>query len=170
MKTILFYVLSALLLSPMVKAQTAAADNKVQPSIAFSAFPKGADVYGIFEGRTPCEEVARQLTNKVPTGCVQLKWQLILFQDSVTHQPTTYALYIGLYGREALTGTWKIEKGIPSDRSAVVYALDYHQSGKALYLLKGDENILFVLDESRAFRVGDLHYNYTLNRVLKFRG
>jgi len=49
--------------------------------------------------------------------------------------------------------------------AAVVYELTYDLPGKSLYLEKGDENVLFILDDNRAFRTGDQYYSYTLNRV-----
>ncbi len=32
--------------------------------------------------------------------------------------------------------------------------------------MKGDDNVLFVLDQSRQFRVGGAYLSYTLNRVV----
>ncbi|MBO0948448.1 hypothetical protein [Fibrella forsythiae] len=34
-----------------------------------------------------------------------------------------------------------------------------------VYLLKGDDNVLFILDQTRGFRVGTADLSYTLNRV-----
>jgi hypothetical protein len=34
-------------------------------------------------------------------------------------------------------------------------------------LYKGDENVLFILDEKREFLAGDQDFSYTLNRVHK---
>ncbi|HMH33129.1 MAG TPA: hypothetical protein VK543_08875 [Puia sp.] len=37
--------------------------------------------------------------------------------------------------------------------------------GAYFYFLKGDENVLFVLDEKKQLRVGNEDFSYTLNRV-----
>lgn len=162
------YILLAFSLTHPVKGQTAAKDNKVSESITFSDPPRGRDIYGIFEGRTPCD-ISRQLGAGVVPGCDLLKWQIIFFMDTVTMKPTTYILTTGLFERRPLKGTWKITHGMEGNSSAVVYALDYGQPAKVLYLLKGDENVLFILDEHLAFRTGNLDVSYTLNRVRKVR-
>src|SRR5882724_4697884 len=144
----LIYILSAcfgLLLTHHANGQTAAADNKVSESITFSEPPKGLAVYGIFEGRTPCAEVVRQLKADLPPGCDHLKWQVIFFRDTVTLKPTTYILTTEMFGHRPMKGKWKIAKGTRTDPAAVVYVLDCGLPGKSIYLEKGDENVLFIL-------------------------
>jgi len=43
--------------------------------------------------------------------------------------------------------------------------LETGRPGAYFYLLKGDENVLFILDENKAFRNGNEDFSYTLNRV-----
>jgi len=81
-------------------AQTSAADNKISESITFREMPKWPGVYGIFEGRTPCDDFSRRMDPKLPADLDHLKWQLILFQDSVTKQPTTYSLATEMFDRK----------------------------------------------------------------------
>src|ERR1044072_5859143 len=71
--------------------QTAAADNTVSESITFTEPLKGPTIYGIFEGRSPCA-VNRQFNGGLDNNCDHLKWQVVLFHDSITKQPTTYRL------------------------------------------------------------------------------
>jgi len=68
------------------------------------------------------------------------------------------------YEQKLLKGKWTIIKGIKSDTDVEVYRLELGTEAY-LYLLKGDENILFVLDENKEFRVGNEDFSYTLNRV-----
>ena len=164
----LAYIFLACLLARHVSAQTAAKDNKVSESITFSDPPRGRDIYGIFEGRSPCD-ISRQLEGAIRGDCDHLKWQVIFFRDTVTMKPTTYILTTELFDRRPLKGTWKIIHGMKDNPTAVVYALEYGQPAKVLYLLKGDENVLFILDENRDFRTGDPDFSYTLNRVRKVR-
>ncbi|KAA2240275.1 copper resistance protein NlpE [Chitinophaga agrisoli] len=173
---IAFVILFCSLTTRRSKAQTAAADNKLSQTITFRPIPKGLDVAGVFQGRPPCDGVAKQLNISVPADCPKLKWDLILYQDPTTQQPTTYALTLvgggelfkqpdgGAYRQQSLKGKWIITKGARSDANAVVYRLALN-TGAHLYLLKGDDNVLFVLDENKAFRVGNIDFSYTLNRV-----
>jgi hypothetical protein len=45
-----------------------------------------------------------------------------------------------------------------------VYRLTPGSNGTALYLLKGDNNVLFFLDQKEQLLVGNLYFSYTLNR------
>jgi hypothetical protein len=67
--------------------------------------------------------------------------------------------------QKSYEGKWAIIKGIPSNSRAEVYRLELGQPAVYLYLLKGDENLLFILDENKDFRVGNEDFSYTLNRV-----
>ena len=71
----------------------------------------------------------------------------------------------GSYRQKVLEGKWAIVKGIKSNSNAEVYELELSTPGSYLYLLKGDDNVLFILDENKEFRVGNEDFSYTLNRV-----
>jgi hypothetical protein len=156
-------------------AQTAAIDNTLSQSITFRPIPKGPTVSGIFEGRPPCN-MAKQLKISTSSECEKLKCNLTLYQDQVTMQPTTFALIIGgggdvikaedgsSYRQQLLKGKWTIIKGVKRNSAATIYGLEIG-TGAYLYLLKGDENVLFVLDENKEFSVGNEDFSYTLNRV-----
>jgi len=164
------------LLGNLSTAQTAAVDNKLSQTITFRAIPKGPTVMGVFQGRPPCHEVAKQLNISIPADCEKLKWNLIFYRDPATGQPTTYTLTLSgggdviqqadgsSYREKSLNGKWTISKGMRSKPDAVIYRLEFG-TGTYLQLLKGDENVLFVLDENTAFRVGNEDFSYTLNRV-----
>jgi len=158
------------------QAQTAAADNKLSQSITFHPIPNGPSVYGVFQGRVPCTEIAKQIKISTDADCTKLKWSLTLYQDPVTFQPTTYDLNIvgggdmvkqdgGSYRQKLYEGKWTIIKGIKSNPGVYVYQLELSKPGAYFYLLKGDENVLFVLDENKEFSVGNEDFSYTLNRV-----
>jgi len=148
------------------KAQTATADNKLSQSITFHPIPKGPSVFGTFQGRPPCSEIAKQLNLLTDADCLKLKWSLTLYHNPVTFQPTTYTLLMvgggevikqngNAYRQQAYEGKWAIIKGIKSDPDAEVYQLELGKPGAHFYLLKGDENVLFVLDQNKEFRVGN---------------
>jgi hypothetical protein len=157
-------------------AQTAAADNKISQSGTFHPIHMDATVFGVFQGRPACTGTANQLGVEIPADCDKLKWSLTLYRDTVTQQPATYELSIvgggdvvrtdgGSYRMKILEGKWNRVKGTRSNPNAEVYELELPKPGKNMHLLKGDENVLFVLDENRDFLVGDMDFSYTLNRV-----
>ncbi|MGA0560144.1 hypothetical protein ACO2Q8_26010 [Larkinella sp. VNQ87] len=144
-----------------VCAQEARATNTPSKTYSRTPLAEGPTVVGTFEGRFPCAEIYRDWKMPVRPECVKLKWGLTLFQDPATHQPTTYRL-----NRNTREGTWAIVRGTKTDPNAVVYQLDSDKPEVSIYLLKGDDNVLFVLDQERNFRVGNDYLSYTLNRVV----
>lgn len=117
---------------------------------------------GVFDGRTPCQELAKQLEEKTTAECIKIKWRLILYKDSITGEPSSYELIGFAYKRgNPRTGQWHILKG---NANTTIYQLD--QPGKkSLLLLKADDNILFFLDDNKKIMVGNRDFSYTLNRV-----
>jgi hypothetical protein len=129
--------------------------------------PKGPQVHGYFEGRSPCREITRLLGVVGRVECFKIKWQLILFQDPATGAPTTYALGGFAWRNPPRTGKWAIVKGTKEDPNATVYQLDSDQPQGFLSFAKADENILLFLDRERNLLVGNSRFSYTLNRVNK---
>ncbi|RRA97725.1 hypothetical protein [Larkinella rosea] len=150
-----------LLVVQSARAQEARAGNVPSKTYSRTPLAEGATVVGHFEGRFPCAEITKDWKMPVRPECVKMKWGLTLFQDPVTHQPTTYQL-----NRKARAGKWAIVRGTKTDPEAVVYQLDSDTPEVSVYLLKGDDNVLFVLDQERNFRVGTGYLSYTLNRVV----
>lgn len=173
----LFVTACCLLLVRLSPAQTAMADNKISQTITFRSIPKGPAVVGVFQGRPPCQGLTQQLGLQTDADCIKFKCSLTLYRDPATQQPTTYSLAIvgggdvvkqaggGSYREKTLEGKWSVAKGISSHPDAVVYRLEGGKPGADLYLLKGDDNVLFILDEKKAFRIGNKDFSYTLNRV-----
>ncbi len=124
----------------------------------------GPEVFGVFEGRSPCRGIARDLHVRVPATCTKAKWRVTLFQDPATQAPTTYKLEGTMARREAREGRWERVRGMKDDPAAVIYRLEQAQGRPAVLLLRGDENVLFFLDADRALRVGHADFSYTLNR------
>jgi hypothetical protein len=71
----------------------------------------------------------------------------------------------GSYRQKVLEEKWAITKGIKSNPDAEVYRLELGKPGAYFYLLKGDDNVLFILDENKKFRTGNDEFSYTLNKV-----
>ena len=129
-------------------------------------FSAGANVFGVFEGRTPCTRIAEALA-KSPAGCIKLKWLVTLFKDPATSVPTTYRAEGTLQRQNMRQGTWRIVRGTPADPNATVYQLDGSGSEPPMMLLKADENVLLFLDRGKQPLIGNLDFSYTLNRIVK---
>ena len=166
--TISFGGLLLLMINIQLSAQTAAKDKIISESITFKDPPTGADIYGIFEGRTPCDPVSSQLGATADPDCDHLKWQVILYHDTLTLAPTVFVLTTELFDRRPLKGKWGIIKN-KENTAGTLLALYYSPNRKPLYLLKGDDNVLFILSDNGQMLTGNEDFSYTLNRVKKVR-
>ena len=131
---------------------------------AMIAKPQANYLYGVFDGRTPCDKLANQLNEKVVDACIKIKWRLSLYKDSATGEPSNYELLGFMYKKgNPRIGKWHILKGSFADADAIIYRLD--REGEApLLLQKGNENVLFFLDAQKKLLVGNRDFSYTLNR------
>jgi hypothetical protein len=163
MKNYLLIWTAFLLVSPQViHAQTmSTTGNRPAQTSARNGIPSGASVYGVFVGRTPCQELAKDM-NETRPGCAKRKLRLRLYQDPVTHKPTLYETH-GL-GKWTGKGKWHIVQGTPADPLATVFQLEL-DTETSLFLLKGDDNVLFLLDKNRNFFTGNASFSYTMNRA-----
>ena len=127
-----------------------------------AAFPSAA---GVFEGRTPCREVAGRLNPfRIGSDCMKLKWKLTLHQDAVTGAPTRYVLEGTAYRSAPRMGTWAVLRK-RSDPGRIVYVLDPGDTQRSLSFVRADHNILLFAGEDGSPLVGDGYFSYTLNRV-----
>ncbi len=161
MKTRLLLLACWLLRLQPVQAQEARLTNVPSKTTSRNPVASGPSVLGVFDGRFPCAEILNDWKQPTRPECEKMKWSLTLYQDSETRQPTTYRL-----NRNVREGKWALVRGTKTDPEAVVYQLDSDKPEVSVYLLKGDDNVLFVLDQQRNFRVGGAYLSYTLNRVV----
>jgi hypothetical protein len=119
----------------------------------------------IFDGRTPCQQFAAEHQMNVSSSCFKLKWRLILNRDPVSHKPTTYTIrkVVDNIPRD-VSGKWQAVKGANGNTDALVYQLDPDKSNESIYLLVGDENVLFFLNQEHKLYVGNSDFSFTLNR------
>jgi hypothetical protein len=133
-------------------------------SYQISPLATGPTVFGIFEGRTPCHGIARQLNITSHVASTKVKWRVTLYQDPGTQNPTTYKVEGSLFRQTSREGNWTMTRGTEKDPEALVYRLASAKDEPALLLLKGDDNVLFFLDQKRKPLVGHQEFSYTLNR------
>jgi hypothetical protein len=161
---ILFFALYLLNGAGETSAQVISTSNR--PSQLYSSTGKrqvsGPSVYGVFAGRTPCQELLKELNMGENKACAKRKMGITLYHDSITHTPTTFQTR-GM-GKWSGKGKWHIVNSTPDDSRAIVFQL-HLGPGTFLYLLKGDDNVLFILDKNKNFLPGNESFSYTLNRV-----
>lgn len=156
------FVIAFIVLPQVLHAQVMMVSaNRPGPTSSRTRLPDGDSVYGVFVGRTPCQELMKEM-NAERKGCIKRKIGLTLYQDPVTRKPTSYELR-GM-GKWTGKGTWRSVQGAPHDPRATVFEIRL-DSNTFLYLLKGDDNVLFVLDRNRNFLTGNANFSYTLNRA-----
>lgn len=124
----------------------------------------GASVHGVFEGRCPCQELAKELKIIKSPECFKTKWGLTLWQNPDNQAPSTYKIESSFYRKTPREGTWSIIKGTKTNPDAIVYQL-VSEGLEPIFLMKGDENVLFFLDKNKNFLAGNILFSYTLNRV-----
>lgn len=137
-----------------------------RPSQSYTISPvaTGPSVFGVFEGRSPCQGIARELKLSQDAGCIKAKWRVTLYQNPETLAPTTYKVEGTLHRQDAREGNWTIIRGTETEPQAIVYCLEPTKTEAGLFLLKGDDNVLFFLDQNRKPLVGHADFSYTLNR------
>lgn len=116
----------------------------------------------IFEGRSPCQELAKayNITN-AERECFKLKWLLTLKRDKNSHQPSTYTLSRTLERSRILEGKWKL---ITGENGAKIIELLTEKGDVSVVLLAADEDVLFFLDKQHKLFTGNKDFSYTLNR------
>ena len=146
------------------------AEKTVDPALArtvpdmsyqISPLATGPTVFGVFEGRTPAHGIARELKISLHPAATKAKWRVTLYQDPDTQAPTTYKIEGTLFRPNAREGKWTIQRA--ANANVTIYELA-SASEPTLRLVKGDDNVLFFLDQNRAPLVGHCEFSYSLNR------
>src|SRR6185503_9040648 len=133
-----------------INAQVISTSNQPSQVWPGGGIATGKHVYGVFAGRTPCQELITELNLEASPECLKRKMNIILYQDSATGKPTTYETK-GM-AKWSGKGKWFILQGTPTDPRATVFQVEL-DAKTSLYLLKGDDNVLFILDMNKNFLV-----------------
>jgi hypothetical protein len=148
-----------------VQAQTAVDGNFRSKTNLVLKVPEGLSVIGVYEGRCPCKDIARQMKISVSDDCIKLKWRLTLFQVQATGSAHSFRLEGTPFRDAPKEGKLSLTSGPPAYPDAIVYRLDLGKPLGSLTLMKADDNLLFFIDEEKKFYVGNENFSYTLNRV-----
>ena len=145
--------------------QVEAAVARTVPDMSYkiSALAKGSDVFGVFEGRTPCHGIAGELNMPQHAGCTKAKWRVTLYQEPTTKRPTTYKVEGTLFRRTPREGKWVLNSE-NRDPGVSVYELRGAGGEPSIRLLKADDNVLFFLNAKGEPMVGNADFSYTLHR------
>ena len=161
MKNIMFLFITSFSVL-YTNAQMISTSNQPSQVYPGGGIATGPHVYGVFAGRTACQEFITELKMEANAACAKRKMNIILYQDPATGTPTTYQTK-GM-GKWSGKGNWFILQGTPNDPRATVFQVQL-DAKTSLFLLKGDDNVLFILDRNKNFLVGNAKYSYTLNRA-----
>ncbi len=164
MKTLLF-ITACFIMLQHAAAQSPPPVNIPSKTTTRQPIAEGANVWGVFHGRVPCQTMAEVMHISVQANCEKLKWGFTFFQDPQSKKPTTYEWEGSLFRDKPRTGKWALVKGTADDPDATVIQIDPDHPEKSIFLLKGDENVLFVLDGLKKLMVGCDYLSYTFNRV-----
>lgn len=120
----------------------------------------------IFNGRTPCLDVAKQYNLQATHDCFKIKWKLTLFRDSKTNAPTTYILQRTQNGQNMniIEGKWVVIKGMKNNAEAIIYRLDPDKPDESFAFWAADENVLFLMDKENRLFTGNGDFSYTLSK------
>jgi hypothetical protein len=117
----------------------------------------------VFQGRTPCQEIARASAIEAEDECFKLKWSLTLNYNPVSHVPSTFSLERTKHREGPITGTWTMLRGTKKNPDAIVYKLATNKPEESLYLLQADKHVLFFMDKEMNLLVGNQDFDYTMN-------
>jgi len=127
----------------------------------------------VFDGRMPCYAPLLALSGKTTTGCTLVKCRIIFFSDKNSDDPASiklYSIHVGTGNtRYVATGKWITTRGTKADPNCTLYKLQFEYGGQQrnLVLLKGDDNVLFLLDDQLNCMSGNDYCSFTLNRINK---
>jgi hypothetical protein len=134
-------------------------------SVSITAIAQSGNVPGIFDGRTPCQEMATLLNEQTTADCIKIKFRLILYASDLNKLHGTFSLEGFVFrGEHVLKGSWKIITGSHADPNATVYQLQHPVRG-TLYFQQADADVLLFLDRDKKIMVGNKDFSYALYRA-----
>lgn len=135
-------------------------------SIPSAAIIKDRSLQVVYDGRTPCQEIANEHPQmKATSSCFKIKWRLTLNRDSITYQPTTCTIR-NIVDNEPrdVSGKWEIIRGTATNPNAIIYKIKADNLAEPILLFVGDEHVLFFLDKNNKPMIGNKDFSFTMNK------
>lgn len=142
-------------------------DHPAEISVATRSTAADKSLQLIFEGRTPCQEIAGEHPEMMASAsCFKIKWRLVLHRDSITLQPTTCTIrnIVDNQPRD-VPGKWEVIHGTATNPHAIIYSIQADNLTGPMLFFSGDENILFFLDRNYVPMIGNADFSFTMNRM-----
>ena len=131
--------------------------NASNVSYTIAPVSTGPSVYGVFDGRTPCQGVARVMGLTVDPSWAKVKWRVTLYQDPQTRTPSTYRVEGSLYRGARSEGRWTIARGQPGTFPVI-------RLESSATFVQADNDVLLFADRDGNPLVGNALLSYTLDR------
>ncbi len=120
---------------------------------------------GYFDGRTPCQELARLLEEPTIPECIKMKWRLSLYSNGTDSTIGTFHMEgFKFRGDHILKGTWRLTTGTAVDPNAQVYLLELPKR-PTLFLLKAGPEVLLFLDRNKNILQGNKNFSFALYKA-----
>jgi len=98
-------------------------------SNAVAPVPTDRSLFGVFDGRSPCQGIAGELGIGVSAGCIKAKWRITLWHHPQTKTPTRYRMEDSLHRRAPREGNWTIIRGTQTEPNAIIDHLPARSDG-----------------------------------------
>ncbi len=152
-------IISIIVVSMILSTGTQKQDEGNGKEENFAGISKGPS---IFSGRTPCNPILSRLNNIGHSGCQRVKISLTLNENG---ECELAIVYVGMGNTKYIKyGNWNMTRGSRLNPKASVYRLSFDKPEKPVLLMKGDDYVLFFLDDEKNLLVGNAELSYTLNR------
>lgn len=123
----------------------------------------------IFDGRTPCQEIASEHPEmNAGQSCFKLKWRLILSRDSITHLPTACTIRNIVNNQPRnISGKWEIINGTKANPDVIIYKIQADNLAEPILLLLADENVLYFIDNNNKPFIGNEDFSFAMNKKVQ---
>jgi len=140
----------------------------------------------VFAGTTPCGNVIRPIHKINPEPdcplteckCILVEWELTLYMDANTKEPTHYKLKginrytvkeTNMYSEPGIKteaeGKWAIVRRTKTNPGAILYQLNPDKPLLNLSFLKLSDSLIHIVDQNEKLMIGNEFHSYTLNCV-----
>ena len=117
----------------------------------------------VFDGRTPCQEFAKEQNRmEVSKECFKLKWRFV-FQKEKGGATSGKCIIKNIVGQEPknMDAQWEL---IKDENANFLYKIVHQNFAKPILFFIADENVLFFVDDTFSPLIGNENFGFALNR------